>query len=296
MRRLQAVRGLNRQFKADSTNRRITTSFLRQKMWREHRRSKLRSSPFPPDWQRIVETNCPFLHQLPESDRRELSGHARVFLAEKKFEGCGGLNITDEIRVTIAAHACLLLLHRHTDYYPGLMSVLVYPDAYVVPTTRHVGSGVMEESWESRAGEAWSEGAVVLSWDDVRNGIQSPENGYNVVFHEFAHLLDFEDGLADGVPVLDHGESRPVRKQHQAAWTRVLKTEFERLCGQVERGESTVLRAYGATNPAEFFAVATECFFCKPRAMQQQHAELYEELKWYYQQDPAQWLPARLTN
>ena len=123
-------------------------------MWTGLRRQKLRANPFPAEWRRIVERNCPFFERLPETDRRELEGNIQVFMAEKKFEGCGGLALNDEIKVCIAAYACLLLLHRNTDYYPDLRTVLVYPATYVAPTTHHVGFGVMEESEQARAGES----------------------------------------------------------------------------------------------------------------------------------------------
>ena len=265
-------------------------------MWKGLRRKKLQATPLPLEWRKIVETWCSFHHQLPEADRRELEGHIQVFLAEKRFEGCDGLIITDEIKVCVAAFACLLLLHRDTDYFPSLRTILVYPSAYVVPTTQHVGSGVLEESQQVRAGESWHEGAVVLAWDEALQGIQSPGNGYNVIVHEFAHQLDFEDGQADGAPLLGHGESLPVRRQRYADWSRVMRAEFEQLRSRVQRGERTTLRDYGATNPAEFFAVATECFFGKPQELRQQHPELYEEMKWYYQQDPANWLTELLSN
>jgi hypothetical protein len=154
---------------------------------------------------------------------------------------------------------------------------------------------VIEESQQTRAGESWREEAVVLAWDAVCQGIQTPGSGYNVILHEFAHQLDFEDGQADGAPLLGHGESHSMRKQRYADWSRVMRAEFEQLRSRVQRGESTTLRDYGATNPAEFFAVATEYFFGQPEEVQQQHPELYEEMKWYYQQDPAHWLPARHT-
>lgn len=261
-----------------------------QTMWKGKRRKKLLSTPFPPDWKRIVETLCPFYYRLPEPDRRELEGHIQVFMAEKKFEGCGGLKITDEIKVCIAAQACLLLLHRHTDCYPALRTILVYPSSYFAPTIRHLGSGVFEESQQPRAGESWREGVVVLAWDEVYKGTMASGQS-NVVLHELAHQLDFEDGQADGAPVLGTGESRSMRKSRYATWARVMGAEYEQLRAKVQSGGNSILRDYGATNPAEFFAVATECFFCKPHAMQQQHSELYEELKWYYQQDPVHWLP-----
>lgn len=261
-------------------------------MWKTLRRKRLRSAPFPPERRRVLETHCPFFERLPETDRIELEGHVQVFLAEKIFEGCGGLELNDEIRVCIAAYACLLLLHRDTDYYPSLRTVLVYPSTFVVPTMRHVGSGVMEEGHRVLAGESWQEGAVVLAWDEICKAIQSPGSGYNVVLHEFAHQLDYEDGQTDGAPVLGHGESWKEQKRRYADWSRVMHAEFERLRTRVQRGEVTVLRDYGATSPAEFFAVATECFFTKPQELQQNHPELYEQMKWYYQQDPAQWSPS----
>ena len=236
-----------------------------------------------------METHCPFFPRLPDTDQNELEGHTKVFMAEKQFEGCGGLVISDEMRICVAAHACLLLLHRQTDCYPSLRSVLVYPNVYVVPTTRPVGGGVMEEFHQPRAGESWPEGAVVLAWDVIGNDIRTPESGQNVILHEFAHQLDFEDGRADGVPLLGRGESPATRRRRYDDWARVMRAEFIFLQAQVNRGESTVLREYGATNAAEFFAVATECFFGMPLAMREKHPELYGEMKWYYQQDPALW-------
>jgi Mlc titration factor MtfA (ptsG expression regulator) len=252
-------------------------------------RKKLRSAPVSTEWKRLIETYCPLFHRLAGADQNELEAHLQVFMAEKKFEGCGGLVMSDEIKVCIAAHACLLLLHRQTDCYPSLKSVLVYPNTYVVPTTRHVGGGIMEEVHQQRAGESWPEGAVVLAWDVIGNDIRAPERGHSVIFHEFAHQLDFEDGRADGVPLLGRGETIATRRRRYSDWARVMRAEFDLLQAQVNRGESTVLREYGATNPAEFFAVATECFFCLPLALQQRHPELYGEMKWYYQQDPALW-------
>ena len=236
-----------------------------------------------------MEAHCPFYHRLPEADQRELQGHVQVFLAEKSFEGCGGLIMTDEIRVCIAAQACLLLLHRNTDYYPELRSIVVYPSSFLVKTTRHLGSGVLEESHQARLGEAWQQGAVVLAWDAVCQGTAQPDDGRNVVFHEFAHQLDFEDGRADGAPVLGRGDAWSAQKSRYAAWARVLSAEFERLRAEVLAGKNAVLDGYGATDPAEFFAVATESFFERPLEMRQKHPDLYEELKQYYRQDPAQW-------
>ena len=250
-------------------------SFLKQR-----RRERLRTQPFPSAWLAIIERNVPIYDRLPEADQQELQGHIQVFLAEKLFEGCGGLELTDEIKVTIAAQACLLLLHRETDYYPRLITILVYPHAYVARSVVSIGGGAVLESETARLGEAWKDGLVVLSWDDVRQGASDLHDGHNVVLHEFAHQLDQQDGSADGAPILEH------RSQY-VTWARVLSEEYEQLRRDAEHGHKNVLDKYGATNPAEFFAVATECFFEKPIQLRRKHPQLYEELKAYYRQDPA---------
>jgi Mlc titration factor MtfA (ptsG expression regulator) len=259
-------------------------------MWKNQRREKLKSAPFSATWNRILEDRFPLYRRLPPADRRELQGHIQVFLAEKNFEGCGGLELTQEMKLCIAAQACVLLLHRQTDYYPGLRSILVYPSTYSVQTTRHIGAGVMEEGHDSRLGEAWDSGAVVLAWDAIHSGAADPDDGHNLVFYEFAHQLDFEDGRTDGAPLLGTGDPWHRRKHRYKAWARVLGKEYEKLRADLEKGQSSVIDQYGAANPAEFFAVATEMFFERPRQMQQHHPELYEELKRFFQQDPAGWL------
>jgi Mlc titration factor MtfA (ptsG expression regulator) len=248
------------------------------------RRLKLRSTPFPPEWRGILHRRFPLLACLPPADQRELEGHIQVFLAEKQFEGCDGLVITDEIRVVIAAQACLLLLHRDTDYYPDLQSILVYPSTYYSRVTE-------EDEKESRglAGQSWQRGPVILAWDAVQGGVSNRSDGQNVVFHEFAHQLDEEDGRVDGLPVLEVKGTLSERLSRYRSWARILSKEYEQLqCASVE-GQKSVMDEYGATGPAEFFAVATECFFEKPRQLRQKHPELYDELKRFYQQDPAEW-------
>ena len=247
---------------------------------KRRRRSRLRGQPFPPEWLHIIERNFPFYAKLPPEDQRELQGAIQIFLAEKHFEGCAGLEITDEIRVTIAAQACLLLLHRENDDYPRLETILVYPSAYMAPSAEELPGGLVEEGLSARLGEASPHGVVVLSWDDVRRGAADIHDGHNVVLHELAHQLDQEDGASQGLPVLE-------RPSTYVAWARVLGGAYAELRDEIARGQSTVLDAYGATNPAEFFAVATECFFEKPQALQRRHPELYEQLKQFYRQDPA---------
>jgi Mlc titration factor MtfA (ptsG expression regulator) len=247
------------------------------KKWR---RNRLANRSFPYEWLAIVKRNVPFYRRLPIADEEELKRHILIFIGEKRFEGCGGLQITDEIKLTIAAQACILLLHRETDYYPGLSSILVYPQAYVASRTEYLSGGVVAEGEDVRMGESWHRGSVVLSWDDVRRIAADINDGHNVVFHEFAHQLDSSGGRRDSTPVLRD-------RSTYIAWARILQKDYEKLRRDVGSNRDTLLDKYGATNPAEFFAVATESFFERPKDLQRLHPELYEELKFFYQQDPA---------
>lgn len=247
---------------------------------RDRRRRRLREKAFPKKWTTVLEHNVPYYATLPAERRRELEGHIQVFLAEKHFEGCGGLEMTDEIRVTIAAQACILLLGRETDYYPALTSVLVYPDTYVAHVKRRQLDGTVAEEEQGRLGESSSRGAVVLSWDAVLRGAADIHDGRNVVLHEFAHQLDQESGAAEGAPRL------PKRSMY-VAWARVLGREYTALIEKIDEHRPDVLDAYGAASPAEFFAVATESFFERPVELRAAHPELYEQLKLFYRQDPA---------
>jgi Mlc titration factor MtfA (ptsG expression regulator) len=253
---------------------------------KRRRRARLRATRLPDEWSGIIARNVPLVARLDEADRAELHGHIQVFLDEKLFEGCGGLVLNDEVRVTIAAQACLLLLHRDTPCYPTVRTILVYPHTYVAPANQHVGGGLIHEGESVRLGESWHHGIVILSWDDVLHGAADIHDGQNLVLHEFAHQLDEEDGAATGAPLL------PERTRY-VAWARVLGAEFERLQEAAARGRRTVLDTYGATNPAEFFAVVTEMFFERPIDLRRQHPELYEQLHRYYDQDPAALLGAR---
>lgn len=249
--------------------------------WMTHRRAEeMRGRPLPDEWSAIIARNVPFVSHLPPADRVELAGHVQVFLAEKPFEGCGGLEITDEVRVTVAATACILLLHRGTACYPDLKSILVYPTAYLVPAGQAVGGGMVSDDPQGRLGESWVRGVVVLAWDNVLAGAADIHDGHNVVLHEFAHQLDQETGAGDGAPVL------PQRSMY-VAWARVLGHEFDQLVRDAADNHRTLIDTYGATNPAEFFAVVTEAFFEKPRQLRAKHPELYLELQLFYKQDPA---------
>jgi len=207
----------------------------------------------------------------------------QVFLEEKQWEGCGGLDLSDEIRVTIAAQACLLQLGLPHDYYRNVESILVYPSTVITPEQQ---PGVFErltgplESPVPILGQAFARGPVILVWDAVKHDARHPGQGHNVVYHEFAHKLDMLDGTADGTP--------PLRDSTELAdWVAVCSREFLRLRSLTEKGHKTFLDAYGAENEAEFFAVATEEFFDRPLALLGHAPDLYRVLSDYYRQDPA---------
>lgn len=236
----------------------------------------------------MLRKNVPFYRLLDTMDRTELHGHTLVLLAEKHFEGCDGLILTDEIKTTIAGQASILLLHRKPLYYPHLRSIVVYPHAYLARRATVDAARVVHEGAEVRSGEAWSLGTVVLSWEDIEAVASRAHGSRNVVLHEFAHQLDMENGaVADGAPLLP-------RRSLYAPWARVLRAEYEHLLDAVEHRHPSVIDFYGATSPAEFFAVVTECFFENPVALKEHHPQLYEQFQLYYRQDPAALLERRV--
>lgn len=250
--------------------------------WRERRRRALRSRPFPPAWRGILERRVPFARFLPRELRSQLEANIQVFVAEKKFFGCAGLDVTDEMRVTIAAHAALLSLNRKAYHYPNLREILVYPGSFATERLIPDPSGLLREERRVLSGESWDRGQVILSWENVVEGAAIPDDGRNVAIHEFAHQLDQQKGYANGAPWLGSRHRYPQ-------WSRVMLEEFARLQQQAAWGEPSLLSHYGATSPAEFFAVASEVFFEQPREMAALHPSLYRELALFYRVDPAAW-------
>jgi Mlc titration factor MtfA (ptsG expression regulator) len=259
------------------------------KFFNTHRRDKIKIRPFPSEWEAILDRRVPHLKRLCEADRNELHGHIQVFLEEKSFEGCGGLEITDEICVTIAAEACILLLHRDTDYYPRLASILVYPSHFFSTLGRRNSDGVISEEPRALLGESWTTGSLILSWQTIEADSGNDHDGHNVIFHEFAHQLDREDGAMSGAPGVGEGLPLGAKKQKFAHWAQVMQEEFDHLQFHQRHGHKTLIDQYGAESPSEFFAVSVETFFERPRQLQRQHPELYAELKDYFHQDPAAW-------
>lgn len=257
---------------------------------KRRKRLNLCREPFPAEWRAIINRNVRFFRHLSAADQVELLRHVQIFLHEKNFEGCGGLKLTDEIRVTIAAQACLLLLHRKTDYFPRLVSILVYPSTYVVDETRHVEGPIWEEGEMDRLGHTGERlDVMVLAWDAAKEGASDPADGKNLVLHEFAHQLDFENGATDGTPAL-------ATKAQQTSWAAVMRTEFAKLRAADVTGIPTLLDTYGASNSAEFFAVSVEAFFERPWGLRTEHPRLYAELRKFFQQDPVEYSAERAAS
>ena len=249
--------------------------------WRPSR-SRHPPADVPGTWRPLIEERVPLTRKLTAEEWDRLLWLVRGFVREKHFEGIDGLTITEEIKVIVAAQACMLLLHLDTGPFPRVRSIILYPGTFV-PKAPLLDRHVRVEPEQERApllGESLR-GVIVLSWESVQQSAVEPRDGHNVVLHEFAHELDQEDGYVDGIPLLEAPQSTRV-------WARVLRERFEELQRKTKDGESDLLNAYGATNRAEFFAVATELFFERPVEMSNRYPDLYGELKGFYRQDPAE--------
>jgi len=251
---------------------------------RKKRREKIRRRAFPAEWATILERRVPYYVHLSPDDQQALREHILIFTAEKNFEGCGGLDLTEEMRVTIAAYACILLLHRDSDYYPRVDTILVYPTAFVTEAMLDEYGPIEVHGEEVLSGEAWQQGVVILSWFDFET--RPHGSGSNVILHEFAHQLDMENGEADGFPDI-------TDRDLLTAWPNVLQREFDKLNDDIYHGRPTLIDPYGAENAAEFFAVGTEMFFEMPGELKRAHPALYDVLSRFYLQDPAS-ISARL--
>lgn len=238
---------------------------------------------FPDKWKKVLKGRVPVFRRLPEDLQDKLKQRMAVFLDEKLFEGCGGLDLTEEMRVIIAAHACMLILEEPSDYYPSLQSVLVYPDDYMGAVYDVDAGGVVTEGWEPRSGESWHPGNIVLSWSDSLQGVRDPSDGRNLIYHEFAHQLDYRYGLSAGISI--EGET-----DADDEWTQALAKGYRLLLHNTKRGHKMLLDPYGAENPAEFFAVLIECFLEQPGKLQREHSQLYHLLCEFFKYDPGDWI------
>jgi Mlc titration factor MtfA (ptsG expression regulator) len=241
---------------------------------------------FHEEWIALLQQNVALYARLPEELRLRLHERIAQFISTIRFEGCGGLELTEAMILTVAAQACLLVVQREGRPYPKLSAVYLYPTTFSSVSKRMDAQGIVSEGEVYRLGESSHWGTVVLAWDSVTQGARCIADGDNVTFHEFAHQLDHEDGPTDGAPALP--SSGAYRR-----WSHVFHDNYADFLQRTEEGKKTVLDAYGATNPAEFFAVATETFFEKPQKLFEERPEMYAELARYYHLDPREWMEAR---
>lgn len=247
--------------------------------FKTRRRRRLASAPLPEAWRSILHDNVPQFAALSSEERQKFLADLKIFVAEKNWEGCGGLVLTEEMKVTIAAFACLMTLGLGVAALDHLLSILVYPAAFVVPERTPIGNVELEGA-RAIEGQAVHRGPVILSWQEVLADAHEPGSGSNLVWHEVAHQLDLIQRPVDAIP-------RHKRRATLERWKRVLTAEHRRLVAATRRGMPTLLDDYGAQDLTEFFAVASETFFDLPHELRRQHGELYGVLADFYRQDPA---------
>lgn len=251
---------------------------------RRWRRRKLTAGPFPPAWEAVLAENFAQFALLPAAHQAKLRDRARVFAAEKYWEGVGGAEVTEEMRVTVAAMACVLTLgfDDAEAFFPKVLTVLIHEEKYSRKARRRRAGGIVAEGDEWRLGEAWELGPVGLSWPDVLEGGRDPDDGFNLVYHEFAHALDMTGGTADGVPPLPNARA-------EREWSKTLAAELAALRDARAQGYGIPLDSYALSDEAEFFAVSTESYFERPRLLKIRLPRVYDLLDSFYRLGPAEW-------
>lgn len=250
---------------------------------KSRRRSRLFKEGLQQYQQKFLKEHVALYSLVPQELKPELHGWINLFINEKDFEGCGGLEVTDNVKLTIGCLAGILLLNKKFECYPRLNTILIYPSAYVAKGAFRMGNQVIFDEESARLGESWQQGGtLILAWDKVQADAGICGSGQNVVVHEFAHRFDQANGIADGIPIMKD-------KAHYERWCKIMHQEYEGLREELRHGYRDIIDPYGATNPAEFFAVSTEAFFCAPGLMKKFHPELYQELQDFYQLDPDAW-------
>jgi MtfA peptidase len=249
----------------------------------KYRLQRAIARPFGRHYTKILRKNLPAYSRMPADLQLQLKRLIKQFLHQKKFVGCGGLTVTNEIKLTIAGKACLLLLNRPTRVYPNLSFILVYPSAFIVPRSEVAAGGLVTHHKQTLLGESWNDDRVILAWDHIKRSNAELAPGHDVVLHEFAHQLDSESGSTNGAPYL-------MSRARYQRWSSVFLQEFALLQQAARHHSAGVIDHYGASSPAEFFAVATEAFFEKSVALGHEHPALFAALREYYCVDPREWL------
>jgi len=245
--------------------------------YRNWRRQRELQQPFPKAWRTLLRAHMPLYQKLPPPLKKQLEEYVQLFLSEKAFYGCAGFDVDERVKITIAGHACLLILARPYASYDDVRSILVYPDVYRVQTAQSDGI-VVSVGDQVRAGEASNRGQVVLAWSECEEGAMNSDGPHNVILHEFAHQLDYLDGTADGAP--------PLSGEQAQVWQQTMTKAYENLRSSLRHHQKSWLDPYGATKPAEFFAVLTEAFFQQPKHLKAEQPDVYDALRGFYRLDP----------
>ena len=252
--------------------------FARLDAWREQRALARRAIP-DASWE-LTLLRLPFLARLADDERAGLRRLCSLFLDRKQFHGVGGLEVTDDMALLIAAQACLPVLRLGLHFYDGFVGIVVHPDEVVAQRSVMDEDGVVHEYEENLTGEAMSGGPLMLAWSDVQDAAEAADLAYNVVIHEFAHVIDMAAGFADGVPPLPDAAARE-------RWIAVIDGAYEAFCALVDDGADTVVDPYGAEGVEEFFAVSVEAFFVAAAPFRRESPKMYDLLAGYFRQDPA---------
>lgn len=247
---------------------------------KRRKRKRLLATPLGSEQRKVVAKLVPIVRRMPAPLLPKLEGKINLFLDQVTFHGNHGLEVTDQMKLSIAAQACLPIVNSPV-WYDALRTILVYPSAFSTNRNTHDGF-VVHESESGALGESWQRGPVVLSWDHALQGGLDPTDGHNVVLHEFAHQLDSLTGHTNGVPILRKGQAF-------AGWEKAMLDAYDDHVKRVENGRPTLVDAYGATNHQEFFAEAIVTFFEKPQALRREEPALYEQLAELLALDPEQW-------
>lgn len=248
---------------------------------KNRRRRRLLAQPFPTLWLDVLQENVALYARMIEPERARLRDVVRVLVSEKEWIGSKNFEVTDRMKVVVAAQAAILVLGLEDFWFDNVTSILLRRRGYKTKRRHSLGGEAYLESEEPLLGEAHYNGPLILAWREVDDAARRPGYGENLIYHEFAHKLDQLTGYADGTP--------PLPWSLQARWEKTLKAEFEALVHATEWDQETVLDPYGATDPAEFFAVATETFFDNPLDLRRQHPELFDLFREFYRQNPCHW-------
>ncbi len=258
----------------------IAAFLLYRRYARLRRRKQLLAAPLTSKQREIIERLVPLVGRLPAPLRSALEGKVNLFLDQITFRGQNGLEVSEEMQLSIAAQACLLIVNSPL-WYDTLRNVLIYPSAFLTHRDTHDGNFV-HEGRHATLGESWTRGPVILSWDDALHGGLDAEDGHNVVIHEFAHQLDSLSGHTNGIPILRKGQA-------YSGWEAAMLEAYSDHIRRLERGERTLIDPYGATNHEEFLAEAIVTFFERPQALQREEPALYAQLAELLALDPARW-------